>query len=105
MNAGRFNNNPPNNIVPQWLQPCTCQTQRCQCNARLRPDILYIRGLSHQSPPPDKTLPNTTIQFIKFTYTNDRFCTESIQRKIDKYQPLINDIQNRGWKIAPLIVI
>jgi len=51
MNTGRFNNNPPDNTVPEWLLPCTCQTQKYQCNARLRPDILYIRGLPHQSPP------------------------------------------------------
>ena len=34
MNVGIFNNNPQNNTVPNWLLPCTCNKQRCHCNAR-----------------------------------------------------------------------
>ena len=33
MNAGTFNNKPQENTVPEWLLPCICGTQRCQCNA------------------------------------------------------------------------
>ena len=48
---------------------------------------------------------NLTIQFIDFTYTNDRFPHDTINNKIQKYQPLIKDITHQGWKIDPLIVI
>ena len=46
-----------------------------------------------------------TIQFIDFTYTNERFSQDTINSKIQKYQPLINDITQRCWKIDPLLVI
>ena len=45
------------------------------------------------------------IQFIEFTYTDDRFPLDTINNKIQKYQPLINDITQQGWKIDPLIII
>jgi hypothetical protein len=105
MNAGTFNNNPQENIVPTWLLPCTCEQQRCHCNARFKPDLLCIKELPHQSTPPPHPTYNLTIQFIEFTYTNDRFPQETINTKIQKYQPLIDDITQQGWKIEPLIVI
>ena len=100
-----FNNNPQENTVPPWLLPCTCETRRCHCNARLKPDILCIRGLSYNDPPPDQIHQDLTIQFIEFTYCNDKFSLETIRNKIDKYQPLIDDIIALGWKVTPLIVL
>jgi hypothetical protein len=73
MNVGTFNNNPQENTVPNWLLPCTCSTQRCHCNARFRPDILCVKGLPYQNAPPSEVDPNLTIQFIEFTYYNDKF--------------------------------
>jgi hypothetical protein len=105
MNAGTFNNNPQENTVPNWLLPCTCNTQRCHCNARFRPDILCVKGLPYQNDPPIDIDPNLTIQFIEFTYCNDRFSPEAIEAKNNKYKPLIDSIASRGWKIEPLIVI
>ena len=125
MNAGTFNNNPQENTVPPWLLPCTCRQPRCQCNARLKPDLLCIKGLpyqnspppnpvdnsprirepTHQSTPPLLPTDNLTIQLIEFTYTNDRFSQDIINKKIHKYQPLINDITQQGWKVDPLLVI
>jgi hypothetical protein len=105
MNAGTYNDHPPENTVPTWLLPCTCDTHRCHCNARLKPDILCVLGHPYNSPPPAGPTPTTTIQFIEFTYCNDRFSADTIARKITKYQPLINDISARGWKIAPLLVL
>ena len=46
-----------------------------------------------------------TIQFIDFTYCNDRSQQETIENKNQKYQPLLIDITNLGWKVDPLIVI
>ena len=37
--------------------------------------------------------------------TNDIFSQDTINNKIQKYQPLINDITQQGWKVDPLIVI
>jgi len=105
MNAGTFNNNHQENTVPNWLLPCICGTQRCQCNARFRPDILCIKELPYQSEPPTNIDQNLTIQFIEFTYCNDRFSPETLETKINKYKPLIESIATRGCKIDPLIVI
>jgi hypothetical protein len=105
MNAGTYNDHPPENTVPTWLLPCTCDTHGCHCNARLKPDILCVLGHPYNSPPPAGPTPTTTIQFIEFTYCNDRFSVDTIARKITKYQPLVNDISARGWKIAPLLVL
>ena len=105
MNAGTFNNNPQENTVPPWLLPCTCETRRCHCNARLKPDILCVRGLPYNDPPPDQVNQEYTIQFIEFTYCNNRFSPITIENKIDKYQPLIDDVTSLGWKVDPLIVI
>ena len=105
MNAGTFNNNPQENTVPTWLLPCTCAQQRCHCNARFKLELLRIKKLPHQNTPPTHLTDNLTIQFIEFTYTNDRFPQDTINNKIQKYQPLINNITRQGWKIEPLIVI
>jgi len=105
MNAGTYNEQPPENTVPPWLLPCTCNTPRCHCNARLKPDILCILGHPYNSPPPEAPSPIITIQFIEFTYCNDRFSAETTNRKHTKYQPLIEDIIARGWTVAPLIVL
>jgi hypothetical protein len=68
-------------------------------------DLLCIKELPHQNTPPTHPTDNLTVQFIEFTYTNDRFPQDTINNKIQKYQPLINDITQQGWKIDPLIVI
>ena len=105
MNAGTYNELPQENTVPTWLLPCTCNTQRCSCNARLKPDIICLLGHPYNSPPPDAPTPTITIQFIEFTYCNDRFSVETRERKLTKYQPLIDNIIARGWNVAPLIVL
>ena len=102
MNAGTFNNNPQ---VPPWLLPCTCGQQRCHCNARLKPDLLCIKGLPYQSIPPLNPADNFTIQFIEFSYTSNKFSQETINNKIQKYKSLINILSQQGWKVDPLIVI
>ena len=61
MNAGTFNNSPPENTVPPWLLPCTCSQQRCNYNARFKPNILCVKGLPYQSPPPTKSNENLII--------------------------------------------
>jgi hypothetical protein len=81
MNAGYFNENPPDNTVPHWLLPCICPTQRCQCNSRLRPNILCVQGASYLGNPPTSVNPSLTIQFIEFTYTNDRFPEDRVMPK------------------------
>ena len=105
MNAGTYNELPQENTVPTWLLSCTCDTQRCYCNARLNPGIICLLGHPYNSPPPGAPTPTIIIQIIEFTYCNDRFSAETRERKITKYQPLINNIIARGWNVAPLIVI
>ena len=105
MNACTYNVLLRENTIPTWLLPCTCKTQRCHCNARLKPDILCILGHPYNSPPPEAPTPAITIQFIEFTYCNDKFSAETRERKTTKYQPLINNIITGGWNVAPLIVL
>jgi hypothetical protein len=84
--------------------PCTCNTPRCHCNARFKPDLLCVTGIpyQHQSTAPTSTV---TIQFIEFTFCNDQFPLDTIDRKIHKYEPLIQDIQAHGWNVAPPMVL
>ena len=68
--------------------------------------ISYVsKGLPYQANPPNNLENNFKIQFIELTYYNDRFSLETITRKAEKYQPLIDHITNRGWNVKPLIVI
>ena len=64
-----------------------------------------MKGPPYQSPPPIEPYDTLTIQFIEFTYCNDRIPDETINRKIEKYQPLMDNIANKRWKVDPLIVI
>jgi hypothetical protein len=105
MNVGIYNNSPPDNTVPPWLLLCTCNTPRCHCNARFKPDLLCVWGIPYQHPPPTTPTSSITIQFIEFTFCNDRFPLDAISRKINKYASLIHAIQARGWQVAPLMVL
>ena len=82
MNVGTFKKyNSPKNTIPPWLLPCTFGYQRCHCNAKFKPDIMCVKGLLYQSNPlvaPEKHL---KIQFIEFTYCNDKFSLGTITTK------------------------
>jgi hypothetical protein len=115
MNVGKTDERLQENTVPHWLLPCTCnnQTHRCQCNAKLRLDILCIRNHPYNAEPPNQpingtihgTIPTLTVQFIEFTYCNDRYSPDKINEKTAKYEGLIEDIKARGWKVNPLLVL
>src|SRR5450759_2532421 len=107
VNADKTDGHAQENTVPNWLLPCSCntQTQRCQCNAKLRLDILCIRNHPYNAEPPQGPISTCTVQFIEFTYCNDRYSPDKIQEKTDKYLGLINDIKARGWNVDPLITL
>jgi hypothetical protein len=67
MSAGKTDEQNQENTVPHWLLPCTCnnQTQRCQCNAKLRLDILCIRNHPYNVEPPNQPSSTLTVQFIE----------------------------------------
>jgi hypothetical protein len=46
-----------------------------------------------------------TVQFIEFTYCNDRYSPDKINEKTTKYEGLIENIKARGWKVDPLMVL
>jgi hypothetical protein len=106
-NAGKIDGQPQENTVPNWLLPCSCinQTQRCHCNAKLKPDILCIRNHPYNAKPPQEPNQTLTVQFIEFTYCNDRYSSNKIQEKTKKYLDLITDIKARGWNVDPLITL
>jgi hypothetical protein len=107
VNAGKSDGQVQENTVPNWLLPCSCnnQTQRCQCNAKLRPYILCIRNHPYNADLPQGSNHTLTVQLIEFTYCNDRYYPDKIQEKRDKYLELINDIKARGWNVDPLITL
>jgi hypothetical protein len=51
---------------------------------------------------PNSTL---TVQFIEFTYCNDRYSIDKIQEKTRKYQGLIDAIKAKGWNVDPLLTL
>jgi hypothetical protein len=97
----------PNRFYGHPMHAFLCEfvCGRDHCNARFKPDLLCVRELPYQSTPPTFPADNLTIQFIEFTYTNDKFSQDTINNKIQKYQPLINNIIQQGWKVDPLLVI
>jgi hypothetical protein len=68
-------------------------------------DILCIRNHPYNAEPPQEPNHTLTVQFIEFTYCNDRYSPEKIQEKTEKYQGLINDIKAKGWNVDPLITL
>jgi hypothetical protein len=68
----------------------------------LDPTFFALKGYPYQNGPPTNIDQSLTIQFIEFTYYNDRFSPEA---KTNKYKPLVENIAALGWKIDPLIVI
>jgi hypothetical protein len=107
VNARKSDGQIQENTFPNWLLSCSCnsQTQRCQCNAKLRPDILCIRNHPYNAEPPQEPNHTLIVQFIEFTYCNDRYSLDKIQEKTNKYLGLINDIKARGWNVDPLITL
>jgi hypothetical protein len=107
MNAGKSDGQNHENTVPKWLLPCICnnQTQRCQCNAKLKLDILCIRNHPYNAEPPMGPNFTLTVQFIEFTYCNDRYSLDKIQEKTRKYQGLIDAIKAKGWNVDPLLTL
>jgi hypothetical protein len=105
MNTGIFNDYFPKKSVPSWLLPCTCINRRCYYNAHLRLDILCVQRIPYIHSPPANLDPYVIIQFIEFTYCNDRFSLNTIITKTTKYQLLLGSIRNQGWNVAPLMVI
>jgi hypothetical protein len=106
-NAGKPDGQTHKNTVPNWLLLCSCnnQTQRCQCNAKLRLDILCIRNHPYNAELPQEPNHTLIVWFIEFTYCNDRYSQDKIQEKIEKYLGLINDIKARDWNVDLLITL
>ena len=98
-------NNPLENIISPWLFPCTCEHQRCHYNARFKLNIIYIKTLPYHANPQAAPENNFKIQFIEFTYCNDKFSPKTITTKTEKYQYLIDNITNRRWNVELLIGI
>jgi hypothetical protein len=59
----------------------------------------------YNAEPPQEPNHILTIQFIEFTYCNDKYSPAKIQEKTNKYLGLINDIKARGWNVDPLITL
>ena len=100
-NACNLNNNNQEQIVLEWLISCTCTQTRCQCHARLWPNILCILGAPNNTPTPLPPSHTHTIQFIEFTYCHDIFPEHAITQKHAKYDPLVNKYEGKVGKQSP----
>jgi hypothetical protein len=69
------------------------------------PSSWLVVIIMKKKPPPVAPTPAITIQYIEFTYCNDRFPAETLERKTTKYQPLLTTLISNGWQVAPLIVL
>ena len=96
VNAGHLNNRPQEDTIPEWLLACTCPQTPCQCQAKLRPDILCMIGAPNHITLPITPSSNHTVQFIEFTYCHDRFPEQAIAQKQAKHDPLYHAIHNKG---------
>ena len=104
-NDGNLNNQPHTQQSQNGSSKCICPQQPCQCQAKLRPDILCILGAPNQTHTPISPSTNYTVQSIEFTYCHDRFPKRAITNKQTKYDPLVHNILKTGWKTNPLITI
>ena len=92
INAGNLNGMNQEQTVPEWLIQCNCPQTSCQCQAKLRPHILYILGAPNHTTTPLLPSCTHTIQFIECTDCHGRFPEQAIAQKHAKYDSLINNI-------------
>ena len=73
-------------------------------STRSRHADTMIHCIAHTQTPitPSSTI---TTQFIEFTYCHDIFSEQTLAHKHINYDPLMNIIENNGWKTNPLITI
>jgi hypothetical protein len=63
--AGNQHGNHQDNTILPWILSCTCNTTRCECLAKLRPDIIYTQGVAYEQNGPLIPTPDLTIQIIE----------------------------------------
>ena len=78
---------------------------RCECRARLCPDIICILGATPTIKPPFSPNPNLIVQLSEFTYINDRFPLKARTRKLDKHAILLPLLIEWGWQVLPPVII
>jgi hypothetical protein len=49
--------------------------------------------------------PSNIVQLIDFTYSHDGFPTTPTRRKVNKFNPFIQTLVTKGWKVNPLVTI
>lgn len=77
---------------------------QCNCEAKMKLNILLVLDHPHESLPPTQSQPHLIIQFIEFTYYDDRFSLD-VTTKETKYDISINNIICQGWQVEPLITL
>ena len=92
-------------LLSLCILPCTCHTTRSTYLVGPYPDIMYIKGATQEQNGPFLPTPNLAVQIIEFTFTHDRFTSQAIKIKQDKYDPFISTIEEQGWLVNPLIII
>ena len=95
MNAKTHNIQSWETTLPIWLLP----------GIWFKHGLLWVIGHPYNHPPRGNPTPEFIMQFIKFTYCNDRFATEALESKTTKYQPLINNIIINEWSVTLVIFL
>lgn len=85
MSARTFNNNLQKNTVLLWLLPCIYKNQKCYYNVGFELDILCVSGWQYQYLSSTCIKLDLIIQYIEFTYFNNRFSLDTITIETDKY--------------------
>ena len=88
-------------LTPKMHMP----TNQMPMSSHAQTNILCILEVPNHTTPPILQSHPHTIQFIEFTYCHDIFPEQALMQKHTKYDPLINTLQNQGWKTNPLITI
>lgn len=96
VHAGTQHQWQPQNTLPTWLLPCYCFLTKCKYLAKLRPNNLCVKAKSPIDFPPIIPHSSITLQFIGFTYGNDKFPIDATTWRHAKYDALIPHLESRG---------
>lgn len=105
VNEDNTPNGPQEDRVRQWFFTCNCKSSHsCNCEAKMKLNILLVLDHPHESLPPTQSQPHLIIEFIEFTYYDDRFSLD-VTTKETKYDISIKNIICQGWQVEPLITL
>lgn len=105
INASTRNNIPSDNTLSSWLLPYECYSPRYTCLARFRPHIMCVLGTTKKTSLPSLFVPGLQIRINEFTFCHNGLPKDSIEVKIQEYNPFIDKLHTLGWQVKSLIIL